>query len=71
MCLAACHWARVDAVYFAANRDQAAVAGFDDALIYRQLAGEAPHPFLLERLEHTDAFEPLARWLSSSHRVPY
>ncbi|GAA1713151.1 nucleoside deaminase [Isoptericola hypogeus] len=34
MCLASSLWARVDAVYFAADRHDAAVAGFDDAVFY-------------------------------------
>lgn len=38
MCLGAIYWARPDKVYFACNRDDAAEAGFDDALIYEELA---------------------------------
>ncbi|WP_366657156.1 nucleoside deaminase [Fodinicurvata sp. EGI_FJ10296] len=38
MCLAAAYWARVDRIVFAACRDDAAAAGFDDAHIYRELA---------------------------------
>ena len=38
MCLAACYWARLDAVFFAATREDAADAGFDDAFLYRELA---------------------------------
>ncbi|MGE9348147.1 nucleoside deaminase [Isoptericola variabilis] len=34
MCLASALWARVDAVYFAADRHDAAEAGFDDAVFY-------------------------------------
>lgn len=37
MCLSAIYWARLDAVYFAANRDDAAEAGFDDALLYEEI----------------------------------
>lgn len=38
MCLAACYWARLDAVYFAASQTDAARAGFDDADLYREVA---------------------------------
>ena len=38
MCLAACYWARLDAVYFAASQTDAARAGFDDARLYREIA---------------------------------
>lgn len=37
MCLGAIYWARLAKVWFAATRADAARAGFDDALIYRQL----------------------------------
>jgi tRNA(Arg) A34 adenosine deaminase TadA len=38
MCLGAIYWARVASVFFANAAEDAAVAGFDDALIYRELA---------------------------------
>lgn len=37
MCLGALYWARPAAVYFAATRQDAALAGFDDAMIYDEL----------------------------------
>ncbi len=37
MCLAAIYWARLDHVYYAATREDAAAAGFDDAMIYREI----------------------------------
>lgn len=38
MCLGAIYWARPAAVYYAATRDDAKAGGFDDALIYEQIA---------------------------------
>lgn len=38
MCLGAAYWARVDRLFFAANRHDAAEAGFDDNLIYSEIA---------------------------------
>jgi len=42
MCLGAIYWARPDKVYFASTRQDAATAGFDDAMIYEEikLSGE-------------------------------
>lgn len=37
MCLGALYWARPARVVFAANRDDAATAGFDDDFIYREI----------------------------------
>src|SRR5437016_13285939 len=36
MCLAAIHWARLDRVYFASTRNDAAGSAFDDDFIYQQ-----------------------------------
>jgi guanine deaminase len=49
MCLGAVYWARLDAVYYGNTRDDAAAIGFDDELIYRELAvpiGERQIPFV-------------------------
>lgn len=37
MCLGAIYWARIAGIYFANAAEDAAAAGFDDALIYREL----------------------------------
>ncbi|HRO44037.1 MAG TPA: nucleoside deaminase [Flavipsychrobacter sp.] len=38
MCLAAIYWARIEKVYFANTKEEAARVGFDDTMIYRELA---------------------------------
>ncbi len=38
MCLSAIYWARLDRLYFAATRTDAADIGFDDAFLYTQIA---------------------------------
>lgn len=38
MCLAAIYWARIERVVYAADRDDAAAAGFDDEFFYRQVS---------------------------------
>jgi len=37
MCLGAIYWARIDRLWFAATREDAAEAGFDDSFIYRDI----------------------------------
>jgi tRNA(Arg) A34 adenosine deaminase TadA len=37
MCLGAIYWARPKRVVYAATRQQAAAAGFDDEFIYREI----------------------------------
>jgi guanine deaminase len=72
MCLAAAYWARVDRLVYAAGRDDAARAGFDDAFIYDQVplpAAERSLPTAqLLRSEATAVFEV---WLAKPDRVPY
>jgi len=38
MCMAAIYWARMEKVYFANTKEEAAKVGFDDTMIYRELA---------------------------------
>jgi tRNA(Arg) A34 adenosine deaminase TadA len=38
MCLAAAYWARIERVHFACERADAARAGFDDSLLYEEIA---------------------------------
>ncbi len=66
MCLGAIFWARPEAVFYAAGREDAASAGFDDSFIYRQIV-------LPDHLRTIPAFrylaeegkEPFLRWLDS------
>ena len=37
MCLSAIYWARLDRIYFANSREDAAAIGFDDDLLYREV----------------------------------
>ena len=72
MCLSAIYWARLDALYFVASREDAARAGFADSLLYEQIPlavqdRELPTSQLLER-EGAGAF---ALWLKQPGRVPY
>lgn len=58
MCLGALYWARPRRVIFASTRDEAAEAGFDDALIYQEInvaAGERKIPFDHQALEEAIA----------------
>ena len=41
MCLAAIYWARLDGLFFAASRGDAAAIGFDDEFLYVELGKNA------------------------------
>ena len=72
MCLAAAYWARVERVVYACTRDDAAAIGFDDAMLYREIAlgpGERRVPMVpLLRAEGVEVFR---EWERNPRRVPY
>ena len=51
MCLAAIYWARIEKVYFANTKEEAARVGFDDTMIYKELA--MPYHQRTLSMEHT------------------
>lgn len=72
MCLSAIYWARLDALYFAASRDDAADAGFDDALLYEEVS----KPWNSRTLKsgqylHEDAQAVFIRWKNNPDRIDY
>lgn len=72
MCLGAIYWARIDRVYYAATRVQAAAVGFDDAVLYAELAKpsvERKLPVL--RLVSEAGEAPFRRWADNPHQIPY
>ncbi|MCK0118574.1 guanine deaminase [Isoptericola sp. CG 20/1183] len=71
MCLATALWARVDRVVFAADRHDAAAAGFDDRLFHDVLAGRAPAPVPVEQRTVAAAASPFEAWVAHDGRTPY
>ena len=72
LCLTACLWAHVGRVVYAANRDDAARAGFDDREFYELLVHDRstwPMPVLERRVAGADA--PMRAWLAFEERVAY
>ncbi len=72
MCLGAIYWARPDRVVFAATRQDAAAAGFDDSLIYDEL----PLPMEQRRIPTVQLLRDTARtvfaeWTAKTDRTPY
>lgn len=75
MCLATSLWARIDRVYFAADRNDAADAGFDDAVFYRYFEGDASDravmPVHAETLPPAQRVAPFTEWTNTSTRTDY
>lgn len=71
MCLGAALWSRVDKLYYAATRFDAAAAGFDDAHFYRIL----DQPELLTRFAHhhniLESLAPFNQWAEEEDKELY
>ena len=72
MCLGAIYWAHLDRLYFAATREQAAAAGFDDLLLYQQIALPLEQRSLpAQCIELSDAEKPFQLWNTKPDRTKY
>ena len=71
MCLGALLWARPRAVYFAATRQAAAEAGFDDAIFYRMLEGDDSASLVREEVSCANANAPFAAYAELPGKVRY
>jgi tRNA(Arg) A34 adenosine deaminase TadA len=72
MCLSACYWARLDAVYYGASAVDAARAGFDDAFLYAELhkdSGQRKLP--ATQLLADEAWASFAAWIAAPNKVEY
>ena len=72
MCLAAAYWAKIDKIYFSANRHDAAKAGFSDAFIYDQFALEMSERSIpMEQVSKDKGLEPFNLWNDNENKTPY
>jgi tRNA(Arg) A34 adenosine deaminase TadA len=72
MCLAACHWARLDRVFYGASAEDAARAGFDDALLYEEFRKEPGARVLpATQMLGEEAWASFAAWLASPAKIEY
>lgn len=72
LCVSAALWARLDRVVYAADRDDAALGGFDDREFYELFARErSTWPTLIEEMRPDDADAPFDAWLANTRRTAY
>ncbi|HTW82084.1 MAG TPA: nucleoside deaminase [Terracidiphilus sp.] len=72
MCLSACYWARLDAVYYGASAADAARAGFDDAFLYSELS-KPPGGRQLRSMQllGDEAWASFQAWIDSPNKIEY
>jgi guanine deaminase len=72
MCLAAAYWARLDAIYFGACSQDAARAGFDDAILYEEMRKPSELRRIPSmRLQGNEAQASFDAWRAASNRIEY
>lgn len=72
MCLGAIYWARPARIFYAATRDDAAQAGFDDDFIYKELdlpPSERNIPMIA--MNHNEAVQLFSEWISKEDKTEY
>jgi guanine deaminase len=72
MCLGAIYWARPARVYYASTAADAARAGFDDSLIYREIPqphSERKIPMI--QIMSDEALEAFRAWERQPNKLPY
>jgi len=72
MCLGAIYWARVDKIYYANTRTDAAQIGFDDAFIYDEFKLDLDkRKIAIIQLNREEALEIFNQWASKKDKIIY
>lgn len=72
MCLSAIYWARIERIFYANGREDAAKIGFDDARIYGEV-GKAvtDREVPMRQLLRDEALGVFRQWEANEDRTPY
>lgn len=72
MCLGAIYWAKITKLYYAATKDDAAKADFDDSYIYKEFALPKNERTMVSlQMMRDDAVKVFEAWNKSDQKVPY
>src|SRR5262245_59265389 len=72
MCLSAAYWARVSRLFFAATRRDAAEAGFDDEMLYREIPlPHADRTLPAVQFQRESALVAFSEWQAKRDKIPY
>ncbi|MDR7303031.1 nucleoside deaminase [Haloactinomyces albus] len=72
MCMASALWARLDSIIYAADREDAAVAGFDDRAFYELFSDpDSVWPTSVRRVHADDRTAPFDAWQVKADRIEY
>jgi tRNA(Arg) A34 adenosine deaminase TadA len=72
MCLGAIYWARLDKLYYANTKTDAASINFDDKFIYEELEKPLDQRSLFTRqLLRDEALEAFKKWSQMDEKIEY
>lgn len=72
MCLGAIYWARIECVYFANTKQEAADIGFDDSFIYAELSKPLPERSIpMHHLADPHALKAFLLWKQKPSKILY
>ena len=72
MCLGAIYWARLDRMYYANDKKDAAEIGFDDSFIYDEFAlAPSARSLPSERMLPDEAIRAFELWRDQEDKTPY
>lgn len=72
MCLGAIYWARMKAVYYGCTNEDAAVIGFDDQFIYKQIAlPPEKRSIPMTRIIPNNTYMPFNAWAAKQDKQQY
>lgn len=72
MCLSAIYWAKIEKIYYAADRFDAANIGFNDSFIYNELSLPIKERTIpVENIMKQEGQAPFELWQKSENKVEY
>ena len=72
MCLGAIYWARLDKLYYAGTKDDAAKADFDDSFIYEEFCmPKEERSIPSSQLMRNEAIKVFEAWIKNEKKIPY
>lgn len=72
MCLSAIYWARIDKIYYANTRKDAASINFDDDFLYQEIPKDLKDRKIpMIQLEHEAAFKVFTEWQKKPDKIVY
>ena len=72
MCLGAIYWSGIKRVVYASDRRDAAIAGFDDEMIYHEISLDpSKRRITFEQIKDTEAKEVFRKWDHYDGKTPY